>query len=155
MPHIHEKIDFCAETFIVFENKVLLRVHDKHKIWFSVGGHIELDEDPNTAAIREVKEEVGLDIELYKEEGAQPHFKDGQKSLIPPQFMAIHPVTETHSHVVLIYFARSHTDKLELSTTEVAEDCRWFTKDELLDSKYGISEKIVFYALKALKELSE
>lgn len=54
MAHIHEKIDFTVEVFVVFQNKVLLRKHDKYKIWLSVGGHIELDEDPNQAALREV-----------------------------------------------------------------------------------------------------
>lgn len=46
MPHIHEKIDFTVEVFIVHENKVLFRMHDKFKKWMSAGGHIELDEDP-------------------------------------------------------------------------------------------------------------
>ena len=64
MPHIHEKIDFTVEVFIVHKDKVLLRMHDKYKKWMSVGGHIELHEDPVEAAHREVKEEVGLDIEL-------------------------------------------------------------------------------------------
>ncbi len=64
MPHIHDTIDFTVEAFVVHNDKVLLRKHDKYKIWLSVGGHIELDEDPNQAAFREVKEEVGLDIEL-------------------------------------------------------------------------------------------
>ncbi len=62
MPHIHEKIDFCVEVFIVHKNKVLLRVHDKFKFWLSIGGHIELDEDPIEAAYREVKEEVGFTL---------------------------------------------------------------------------------------------
>jgi 8-oxo-dGTP pyrophosphatase MutT (NUDIX family) len=64
LPHIHEKIDFCAEAFIVYQNKVLLRVHDKYGFWLSIGGHVELDEDPTQAVIREVKEEVGLEVEL-------------------------------------------------------------------------------------------
>ena len=55
MPHIHEKIDFAVEVFVVHKNKVLLRKHDKYKTWLGVGGHIELDEDPNQVAIREVK----------------------------------------------------------------------------------------------------
>jgi len=37
MPHIHEKIDFCAEAYIVYNNKVLLRIHDKLDKWLSVG----------------------------------------------------------------------------------------------------------------------
>ncbi len=36
MPHIHEKIDFTAEVFIVNSDKVLLRKHDKYKFWLSV-----------------------------------------------------------------------------------------------------------------------
>lgn len=56
MAHIHYKNDFTVEVFVVHQDKVLLRLHDKYKIWLSVGGHIDLDEDPNKAAIREVKE---------------------------------------------------------------------------------------------------
>ena len=55
MPHIHEKIDFTVEVFVVHNGRVLLRKHDKLKFWLSVCGHIELDEDPNQAAVREVK----------------------------------------------------------------------------------------------------
>lgn len=156
MPHIHEKADFCSEVIVVFNNKVLLRKHDKYKIWLGVGGHIELDEDPNEAAVREVKEEVGLIVELYKEEGKQPVFNDSKNiSLIPPQYMHKHWVTETHEHIVFIYFARSKTDQLQLSETEVSEECRWFTKEELIENSYGISDRVTFWALKALEKLSD
>ncbi|MDP2642022.1 MAG: NUDIX domain-containing protein, partial [bacterium] len=64
MPHIHEKIDFTVEVFIVYKDKVLIRKHDKYDKWLAVGGHIELEEDPNQAAVSEEKEEVGLDIKL-------------------------------------------------------------------------------------------
>ena len=40
LPHIHEKIDFTVEVFIVYKNKVLLRMHDKVKKWLGPGGHI-------------------------------------------------------------------------------------------------------------------
>src|SRR3989338_3390899 len=108
MPHIHDKIDFCSETFIVFKNKVLLRKHDKFKIWLSVGGHVELHEDPSEAAVREVKEEVGLDIALYREDGKQPDFKDNKnRSIVLPQFLNRHSVSNDHEHIVHIYFAKS------------------------------------------------
>ena len=73
MAHIHEKIDFTADVFVVHKDKVLIRTHDKYDLWLAVGGHIELDEDPNQSAIREVKEEVGLDVELV---GNLPKFKN-------------------------------------------------------------------------------
>jgi len=66
MPHIHKLIDFTVEVFIVHKHKVLLRRHDKYKKWLSIGGHIELHEDPVEAAIREVKEEVGLEVEVQE-----------------------------------------------------------------------------------------
>jgi 8-oxo-dGTP pyrophosphatase MutT (NUDIX family) len=59
MAHIHEKIDFTVDVFVVYRNKVLLRMHEKYHQWLAVGGHVELDEDPNQAALREVLEELG------------------------------------------------------------------------------------------------
>lgn len=45
MPHIHDKIDFTADVFIVHKNKVLLCMHDKYHMWLCVGGHIELTDN--------------------------------------------------------------------------------------------------------------
>ncbi|MEK6760671.1 MAG: NUDIX domain-containing protein [Nanoarchaeota archaeon] len=153
MPHIHEKIDFTAEVFIVFSNKVLLRKHDKYKKWLSVGGHIELDEDPNNAAIREAKEEVGLEIELSGGIFNPP--KEGYKELIPPKFMNIHDINENHKHITLVYFAKSQTNKLNLSQEELSEECKWFSWEELMQNSHGIDEHIRKYAMTALYELKE
>lgn len=154
MPHIHDKIDFTVEVFVVYKNKVLLRRHDKYNMWLSVGGHIELDEDPNEAALREVKEEVGLDIELY--DVLRPFEKESStyKELIPPFFMNRHAVNKAHKHVTLSYFAIAKTNRIkQTSSKEKSEECRWFTKGDLLASK-ELSENVRFYALKALEKLS-
>ena len=150
MPHINEKIDFTVDVFIVYENKVLLRKHDKYKIWLAVGGHIELDEDPNQAAIREVKEEVGLDIKLI---GEKPYFSDqnGYQELIPPRFLNRHKISNTHEHISLIYFATSKTDYIVPSKEEKSEEIKWFTSQEL--DKYNIRNSIKFYARNALEEI--
>lgn len=155
MPHIHEKIDFCVETYIVYDNKVLLRKHDKHKIWLSVGGHIELDEDPIQAAVREVKEEVGLDVKIVSTRPPTTKSKKNFTPLFPPEFMYRHPIGKTHNHVGLVYFATSNTNKLVLSTTEVADDCKWFTLEELDDESFGIGEDIIIYAKAALEFLKD
>ena len=153
MPHMNEKIDFTVEVFIVYERKVLLRKHDKLKFWLSVGGHIELDEDPNQAAIREVKEEVGLDIELYNPLGGKLFTAPKYRELIPPQFLNRHNITESHEHVTLTYFATTSTDKIQLSTTELTEGCRWFTEKEIDDPKYDVKERIKVYAKSALQKI--
>lgn len=153
MPHIHEKIDFTVEVFVVYNNKVLLRKHDKYGIWLSVGGHIELEEDSNKAAVREVKEEVGLEVQLYHE--GQLTEREGYKELIPPQFMNRHRINNSHEHVTLVYFARANTDKLILSETEKSDACRWFTEEELNDPQYQLNNEIKIYARSALEKLVE
>ena len=155
MPHIHSKIDFCSETYIVYKGTVLLRIHDKLNKWLSVGGHIELDEDPNQAAIREILEEVGLNVVLYEEENMQPIFKVNNKSLIPPQYLNRHRITDKHEHIAFIYFAKSESNELKLSDTEITEGCKWFTKKEIVKNDYGIHDDIQFYALRALEKLSK
>ena len=52
MAHIHEKIDFTVAIFVVHDSKILLIHHRKLDKWLSLGGHIELDEDPEIAALR-------------------------------------------------------------------------------------------------------
>lgn len=145
MPHIHEKIDFTVEVFIVHEEKVLLRKHDKYSIWLSVGGHIELDEDPNEAAIREVKEEVGLDVELYD---TREYFGDEKvNELIPPISLNRHKINDLHEHVTLVYFAKSNTDNI--IPEKETDEWKWFTKEDL-DNVPGLQGNIAFYSKKAL-----
>lgn len=155
MPHIHEKIDFAADAFIVYKNKVLLRKHDKHKMWLSVGGHIELHEDPMEAVVREAKEEVGLDIEIF---GELPDFENaaGEKELVAPRFLNRHPTTASgHEHISFIYFARSNTDEVrETEGEEKSGGLKWFTEEELDDPQYELLPKIRHYAKEALRALS-
>ncbi len=155
MAHIHEKIDFTAEVFIVYQNKVLLRIHDKYKKWLSVGGHIELDEEPNQAAIREVREEVGLEVVLYHNPSHALVEHQGYKELIPPEFMNIHRINDIHQHISLVYFATTDTDQLILSETEKSDGCKWFTKQELDEPQYQLSEVIKMYARSALEKLAK
>jgi len=150
MPHIHEKIDLTAEVFIVFHNKVLLRKHDKYNIWSSVGGHVELDEDPNQAAIREVKEEVGLDVALVDTRTFHGEEKDF-KELVPPAFLNRHRINAQHEHVTLTYFGLAETDKFTNSGAEMAKDIRWCSLEDLSDPKLALSDHVRFYAESALK----
>lgn len=155
MPHIHEKIDFCVEVFVVCKDKVLLRKHDKYKFWLSVGGHIELEEDPNQAAIREVKEEVGLDIKLMGKVAVIKETEDGYRELIPPRFLNRHRINDAHEHIALTYFATSNNDRVIASDKEKSEECRWFNLSELDEEKYGIKEKVKYYAKCAINEIGQ
>lgn len=151
MSHIHEKIDFTAEVFIVHKNKVLLKRHEKYgSIWLSVGGHVELDEDPNQAALREVKEEVGLDVVLYAGHQKFQGVEDDYFELIPPVALAKHPVNETHQHIILVYFATSESDAVvPENPTDV---WKWVTKEEL--AAMDLRPNVRYYAEAALDTLA-
>lgn len=154
MAHLHEKIDFTVEVFIVHKDKVLLRLHDKLKIWLSVGGHIEPDEDPNQAAIREVKEEVGLDVKLagmIADTGELGN--DKYRELLVPRYLNRHHISATHEHICLVYFATADSDKVTVTYQgDKSEDWKWFTKEDLQTA--GLRPNIKFYALKALEALA-
>lgn len=155
MAHINELIDWTAGVYIVHENKVLIRLHDKIKKWFHVGGHVELDEDPVTAAIRECKEEVGLDITIY-DSGTRPtemEIESTMRYLPPPAHMNIHYVGGTpHQHIDLIYYASSSTDVLVLEKED--DVCLWLTQEEL-EAHLNIHPQIKFYARGALEAFAK
>src|SRR5438874_4453734 len=104
MPHIHDRIDFTVAIFVVQQAKVLLVHHRALDKWLPLGGHIELDEDPEQAALREVREESGLDVELLGER--PPTTEPGTRALLAPRFLDIHRISATHEHIGMIYFAR-------------------------------------------------
>ena len=155
MPHTHESLCYTVEVFVIYNGKVLLRKHDKYKIWLSIGGHIESGEDPNQAAIREVKEEVGLKVKLVEASSMNPPTNKDYRELIPPRFTNCHRVSPTHEHVTLVYFARAQTDRILNEGEEQSEECKWFTKEDIDSGKYDLKDHIKFYAKEALRELSE
>ena len=149
-PHIHEKIDFTAEVFIVHGNRVLLRRHRKFdSIWLSVGGHIEPDEDPVTAAVREVKEEVGLDVTLYDGYQRFRAHEEGYRDLIPPVALARHKVNDQHEHVIHVYFATAATNAVV--PEDPTDEWRWVTKEGLADM--DLRANVRAYAEAALEAL--
>lgn len=148
MPHIHEKIDFAVTAYIVHAGKVLLIKHKALGIWLPVGGHVELDEDPETAILREVREESGLEIELLGRRSDVP--TPNGRSLIPPMFMDIHGITPTHRHIGLVYLARAATDKIALAELE-HDDIRWFDADALRDPALNLLPLVRYYAETALE----
>ena len=58
---------FTVAVFVVWEGRVLLHLHRKLGMWLPPGGHIERDELPDDAAVREVLEETGVEVELVGE----------------------------------------------------------------------------------------
>jgi 8-oxo-dGTP diphosphatase len=151
MAHIHDKIDFTVAIFVVRDGKVLLVHHRQLGKWLPLGGHVELDEDPEAAALREAKEESGLDVELLGER--PPTTGTGTRALIAPRFLDIHRITDTHEHIGMIYWARPKTGELALSATE-HDDIRWCSMGELDALEPPPDMAVKWYCRKAIEEIS-
>ena len=124
----------------------------------AVGGHIETDEVPEHAAVREVKEEVGLDVVLWdrnKGNISDDRSREVHFELVPPVYMNVHRITDTHRHLSLVYFAKAESDVIiEPSNYEKSGECVWLTQEEPL-ARNDIDLATKHYALKALATLGE
>jgi len=78
-------------------------------MWLPPGGHIEADEDPVQAVLREVREETGLEVEII---GARPFAYAQPQQLAAPVTIGVYDIErdgtldEPHQHLDLIYFTR-------------------------------------------------
>lgn len=151
MAHIHEKVDYTVVAVIVYKNKVLLIHHKTYDRWLFVGGHVELDENPEQALFREIEEECGLEVEVEADKADYPA-KERHKPLLTPSYLDVHPTSETHDHVNFIYFAKAKSDNVTLAENE-HNDIRWFSEAELDDPQYTLQDDIKFYAREGLRRL--
>jgi 8-oxo-dGTP pyrophosphatase MutT (NUDIX family) len=110
-----------------------------------------LDEDPEQAALREAREESGLDIELLGER--PPTTEPGTRALIAPRFLDIHRIHATHEHIGMIYFARPIGGSLALAAEE-HRDIRWCSPEALDELDPPMSGAVKWYCLKAIEEVS-
>ena len=94
---------FTVAIFVVWEGKVLLHRHRKLGMWLPPGGHIEENELPDEAAIREVWEETGLRIELV---GERRDDVTDPVQLYRPAGVQLENIAPGHQHIDLIYFAK-------------------------------------------------
>ncbi len=154
MPHINYKLDLVSEVFTVHDNKVLLRLHEKYNRWLGLGGHIEPNEDPCEAAIREAKEEAGLDVTLIS---ANPFLLE--KNDRPTPFaLNRHFCTPTHEHLAFVFAATSDTPIVMPIASEIDTQFLWLSEEDLkdfddlwTDHKEIYGQSIIPYALRALQ----
>ena len=118
-----------ATVYVINDGKVLLHQHKKYKTWFPLGGHIEEDEFPHEAAIREVKEESGLNVELINTEIA-PHINLGRVKRVPSPFCLLHEGGEGENFFDFIYIAETN-ETIPHPESNESKDFKWFTCEEL------------------------
>ncbi len=117
---------FTATTYVIHQNKVLLHWHKKLNCWLPPGGHIDRDELPEAAALREVKEETGLEVMLMGGDGRLDFSDDSTRELHPPAHILLEQINPFHQHIDLIYYAVAQTAELAPGLGETKQ-LAWFT----------------------------
>ena len=95
-----------ATGFVVHQGCIALHWHPKVKAWLPPGGHIEPNEDPVQAVLREVSEETGLVARVVP---TAPRLGlDYPTQVEPPYTIMVEdiddPIEGFHQHIDLIYF---------------------------------------------------
>jgi 8-oxo-dGTP pyrophosphatase MutT (NUDIX family) len=126
---------FTASCYVVVDGAVALHDHKRLDMWLPPGGHVDRDELPHETALRETREETGLDPELVAERDSIT--SETVRSLPKPQHTQLadvnrHDGVVGHQHVDLIYYASADAREIDPADGEVpAADWRWFTPAEL------------------------
>lgn len=139
--------DFTVAAFVVHNQKVLLLWHRKLAMWLPPGGHIERDELPDEAAVREVKEETGLDVVLTSAP-ALPAIP-GPRQLARPEGVQLETIGPDHQHIDLIYFARpADPSALEPRANAEVDRVGWYGWEDL--KQIPVTEEVRTWIARAL-----
>lgn len=120
------------------ENIFFAFVHDIFGYWTLSKGHIEEGETAEQAAVRELKEEIGLNIKVEDE-------------LETNDYIASDPEKGKIKKIVTYFLASTEDKELKLKETGGLDDARWFKMEEMVDLRmYNDIKPIVIKAIKML-----
>ncbi len=122
------ELQIVVAAFIFNADKVLLIHHKKLDKWLPVGGHIEQNETPDAAVLRETREEVGLEVEIIQTDST-PFCGNMKQKLCVPFHVSVHSVGD-HDHCCLNYVCKIKNENVEMNNREL-KNFAWFTKEEL------------------------
>lgn len=129
---------FTATTYVVYDGATALHKHPGLQLWLPPGGHIQRDELPHEAALREVLEEIGLDVSLFQKPMGPR--SDTARPLPEPATLLLEDITVhdnqvSHQHIDFIYFATATSRTIQPQNSEAPADAwSWVTPEELLNS---------------------
>ena len=105
----------------------MLHQHKKLGLWLPCGGHVEPNELPDEAAVREVLEESGVPVALVGERALEVEVP---RQLVRPRGVQLETIYEGHEHIDLIYFARPVED-YDGALLEEDSSLGWYDQEAL------------------------
>ena len=134
------------------ERRSLLVVHHrKLGVWLPPGGHLEPNEVPHEAAIREVYEETGVRAQVEASSDPDLGLRGVRDIQIPRPFAMGYQLIHRHGdepehvHLDMAYaLTAPHGSAVEANLSEV-RDARWMTAVEILASE-GVFDSVKGFA---------
>ena len=128
---------FTVTGFLSHDGRTALHWH-RLNAWLPPGGHIEPDEDPIEAVLREILEETGIEAELLE---AAPRFGHTEPPQLPPPVnIGVYDLPdgdgglrEAHQHIDLVYFAQPVAGQSTELPTD-GHEWRWVDEASLADA---------------------
>ena len=128
---------FVATCYVVHDGATLLHEHEKLDMWLPPGGHVDRDELPHEAALRETYEETGLEPDLVADAG--PYETGHVESLPRPTAFLLEDIDVqedgrvAHQHVDFVYVGSVDRREVDPAGRDEADPdaWRWFTPAEL------------------------
>ena len=130
--------EVAVDCVVLNDGKVLLlkRAHEPFNgYWVLPGGHVERNETVEEAAVREMKEELGIDVDVEKLIGI---FSD--------------PDRDPRGLVSVAFIVRPRSTNVHLNRE--ASEYQWFPLDELPE-KIGFDHAKILAQARALLELQQ
>jgi 8-oxo-dGTP pyrophosphatase MutT (NUDIX family) len=132
---------FTTTVYIVEDDATALHHHEALGIRIPPGGHIDRDELPHEAGLREVYEETGLNAELIHTPAAVD--APAGKALPHPRYQMLYDVnthpdgTVSHQHIDHVYYARVNSRSITPTEPDEAPPSawEWYEKTDLTTSE--------------------
>ncbi|GAB3040274.1 NUDIX hydrolase [Natronobiforma cellulositropha] len=145
---------FTATIYVVNDGATALHEHDRLGITVPPGGHIDRDELPHEAAVRECREETGLEATLLSP-GETPavETETGRRLPQPRHQMLydvdVHDGRVAHQHVDHIYYATVPSREIAPPADEASVDAwRWYSAADLREQ--DLERDVVSFGLEAI-----
>jgi len=129
---------FTATGIVFNKNKQILMIfHKKLNVWLPPGGHIEDNELPTNAVIREIFEETGIKVEIFPIENKILTLSNNDcKELEKPFVLLLENIEGNwkHNHIDMVFICKALNENFKLQKTEV-NDIGWFDIDHVKQLK--------------------
>ena len=147
----------CIVTscIVINEGKVLLIFHKKFGKWLYPGGHVEPNETPQEAVLRETAEETGYKVKIVGEKPLKlKGSPQAKESPLPFSIVYedVHYKTARHMHFNMTYFGMVKGRQGRIAKGE-SKRMMWITEKDIsgLDTFYD-AKKILRYSFKAIRD---